>query len=227
MTKEVYIKLKDGEKESEMKLMDVEPQHQLALMDGVFRFFDLDVDFKEMAEVYRRSGKAYKEFFNEMDSHSDYEHDGSHKEKNSQKTKVTAEEFTAAYEEKNNESEVIQPASSPEESVVEGYHPDYQFSDNNYFETGIKYDSLNRPMYRCRYKCPKCKSESNKYIRVGTKDVRCWQCNNVMKTRPATPHGVPQKKQSPNLYRDQNGNFYIAGDFDQSVITMSESEKED
>jgi DNA-directed RNA polymerase subunit RPC12/RpoP len=231
MSKEIYIKLKDGEKESEMKMVDVEPQHQLALMDGVFRFFDLDIDFKEMADVYHRSGKAYKEFFDGMDTEEAGQKDEktivNSKEKVKPKSNVTAEQFEAAYQEKPAVEETKQVASNKVESKVEGYHPEYEFTNDNYYATGIKYDSLNRPLYRVRYKCPRCKDESNKYVKSGTKEVQCWQCSKKMDVRPATVHGAPQKEKDPNLFRDQNGNFYIAGSFEQDVTTMSDIEKRD
>ncbi|WP_053435670.1 hypothetical protein [Sporosarcina globispora] len=236
MSKEVYIRLRDGEKESEMKMDSVNTEHQLALMDGVFKFFNLDVDFKELADIYHRSGKAYKEFYENMDSETDY-HKEIEKEPRRAVAKaassITKEQIVAAYqeaeketanhEEQENEQE---PEAKEEVELVNGYHPAYDPKNTHYFETGIKYDSFNKPLYKCRYSCPCCHDESNHYIKTGTQHVRCWKCQRMLKVNPATVHGEPDKSKNPEMYRDQFGNFYIAGAFVPDVKTLAEAEME-
>jgi hypothetical protein len=211
MSKEIYMRIRDGEKESEIKLPNLDPQHQLALIDGVFKFFDLDVDFMEMAEIYNRSGKAYKEFFNEIDSKSNYTEEivkVPRKAKTKIDQKITSDQYEATYNE-------IRVSEIPENNLPlnNGYHPRYEFNNDNYYVTGIKYNSLNNPIYKCRYKCPQCKKESNRYIKKGTKHIRCWQCQRILKVQPATIYGEPSKEKDPESYRDEKGNFYIAGSF--------------
>ncbi|UOE58033.1 hypothetical protein [Cytobacillus oceanisediminis] len=234
MSKEVYIRLRDGDKESEMKVDSINPEHQLALMDGVFKFFNLDVDFKELADIYHRSGKAYKEFYEHMDSESDY-HKEIEKEPRRAVAKtasgLTKEKFEAAYKDSAEDEELPdnqeQPKELEEESEpVNGFHSAYDPKNTHYFETGIKFDSLNKPLYKCRYRCPSCNDESNHYIKKGTQHVRCWKCQRMLKVNPATVHGEPDKSKNPEMYRDQFGNFYIAGAFVPDVKTLAEAEME-
>lgn len=88
--KEVTIHFRKGEQEAKMKLSQVNAENQLALIDGVFKFFDIHVDFKEMAAIYQRSGKAYADFFNQLDS-----------EESSDKKVETTEEELATQENQN------------------------------------------------------------------------------------------------------------------------------
>jgi hypothetical protein len=197
MEKEVYIRLRSGDKESELNLKQVSAEHQLALMDGIFKFFDLDVDFKEISDIYHRSGKAYQEFFNEVDNIE--------KPIKDTPKKVDPEEYAASLQ----KQEAIQQQSVPD-----------------HFVTGIKYDRLNRPLYKCRYKCSDCATERNHYIKIGTKNIRCYGCQRILKVKPATAFGEPEKEKDPNMYRDSNGNFYIAGNFEPDVKTFADKEAE-
>lgn len=61
--KELFIMMSDGDKKTEFKTNNFKPEHQLAVIDGLFKFFDIEVDFKEMIETYEKSGKAYQEFY--------------------------------------------------------------------------------------------------------------------------------------------------------------------
>jgi DNA-directed RNA polymerase subunit RPC12/RpoP len=196
MEKEIYIRLRSGEKESELSLKQVSEEYQLALMYGVFKFFDLNVDFKEIREVYHRSGKAYKDFFDKVDNI----------EKSSQvdsSTKVDSKEYAEALRKQNK-------TTPPEQSSTEHY------------VTGVKYDNLNRPLYRCRYKCSDCSTERNHYIKPGTRTIRCYGCQKVLVVKPATSFGEPEKGKDPNSYRDSNGNFYIAGEFQADTKTLAD-----
>lgn len=216
MTKEVYIRFKDGEKESELKLESINSEHQLALMDGVFKFFNLDVDFKELATIYHRSGKAYQEFFEKMDANTDYKEELT-------EPKVNTEQYATALKETVIETE---KAKVVEHKTINGYHPSYDLKNTDYFTTGIKYDSLGKPLYKCRYKCPQCNDESNHYVKTATQHVRCWKCQRMLKVQPATVHGEPEKANNPEIYRDTNGNFYVAGSFEIEIKTLADIEKE-
>jgi hypothetical protein len=216
MTKQIFIRLKDGEKESELKMDAFASEHQLAVIDGLFKFFDVHVDFKELADVYMRSGEAYKSFFEKMDSDVPYNNEQS-KEKRvgtAKITKVDAEQYENALKETETATET--------NSAIFGYHSSYDPLNNDYYVTGIKYDSTGKPQYKCRYKCPACHNESNHYIRPGIPQVKCWECNRLLKVKPSTIHGEPDKSKSPELYRDQKGNFFIAGAFEPDVKTLAD-----
>jgi hypothetical protein len=193
MTKEVYIRLKDGEKEAELKIEVIEPEHQLSMIDGMLRFFDVQVDFKELSDIYRRSGKAYQEFYEKIDSDKNYEDE--------------------------------KPEEKPAEKIDSEKYAEELKIQNDHYVTGMKYDLLNNPLYRCRYKCT-CGAESNHYVRVGTKYIHCYTCNRALKVKPATTFGEVEHGKNPELYRDNKGNFYVAGRFEQEVKTPDDAEKD-
>jgi hypothetical protein len=217
MSKEIYMRIKEGKKEFEIKLPLLDPQHQLALIDGVFKFFDLDVDFMEMAEVYNRSGKAYKEFFNELDSKYKYTEEIV-KVPRKAKTKIDQKNASDQYKATYNKVKVSE-MHKDNLALINGYHPKYEFNNEKYYATGVKYNSLNNPIYKCRYKCPQCRKESNQYIKKDTNHIRCWRCQRVLKVQPATLQGEPAKEKDPEIYRDNKGNFYIAGSFNNNGST--------
>jgi hypothetical protein len=168
--KSIHIKIKDGEKESELFLDHIDEEHKLSLVDGFFKFFNINVDFKELADIYKKSAKAYDDFFKELESDVDYKNET---------TTVDSNEYAETLKELD------------------------------YVDTGIKYDTLNKPKYKCRYKCT-CGKEANHYIWIGTTYVKCWDCNSELKVYPATVKGEVQKD-NPADYRDPKGNYYIAG----------------
>lgn len=223
--KEIYIRLRDGEKESELKMNHIEDEHKLSVIDGLFKFFDVEVDFKDLADIYHRSGKAYQDFYDNIDSETDY---------NDEKPKVDTEQWAATLKEELESSQ----AKKSKETLIENSNKDHQSTEpikaaphlnsNDHFLTGIKYDSLGKPLYRCRYKCPdkQCEHESNHYVKIGTQHVRCWQCQRMLKVKPATSFGEPDKEKNPDMYRDDNGNFYIAGSFEMSAKTLADKEAE-
>lgn len=231
MKKEIYIRFKDGEKESELRIDNLDAEHQLALVDGVFKFFDIDVDFKEMAYISLNSRNAYKEFFDNQEPEVDYKEDILAENPNPLR-KMDTEQYAEAVKETVNILSVedkptatIKP-DKKDESYIPGFHHSYDPMNTDYFTTGLKYDSLGRPQYKCRYKCPNCNDESNHYIKTDTKHVRCWKCQRMLKVKPATVHGIPEKDKDPELYRDSNGNFFMGGAFEMDVRTLSNAENE-
>ncbi len=56
----MYLKLKNGDKELEINLSG--PVNQLQIIDGMFRFFDINIDYKEITDFYSAVGKAYADF---------------------------------------------------------------------------------------------------------------------------------------------------------------------
>lgn len=61
--KELSITLFDGEKKAEFTTNNFNPKYQIAVMDGLFKFFDIDVNFEEMIRIYHKTGKSYQEFY--------------------------------------------------------------------------------------------------------------------------------------------------------------------
>lgn len=62
MDKTYRIKLKDGEKEAELE-MNYQPEHELIIMDGVFKFFGIDVQYEEIAAEQLKIHQMYKEYY--------------------------------------------------------------------------------------------------------------------------------------------------------------------
>ncbi|MBU8576458.1 hypothetical protein ACQKEX_14510 [Bacillus pumilus] len=57
----MYLKLKNGDKELEINIPG--PVNQLQIIDGMFRFFDINIDYKEITDFYSAVGKAYSDFY--------------------------------------------------------------------------------------------------------------------------------------------------------------------
>ncbi|KAA6447005.1 hypothetical protein [Bacillus swezeyi] len=226
-SKEVYIRMRNGNKETELRLSNICPEHQLAMIDGMFKFFELDVDFKEMADIYNRSAKAYQEFFAQLDS----EENGTKTDQIKMKHHDPKSEYNSIPPRKENikkivdkhvtgPSKVSKPNSNDSNSFIRT--SDYS---NDYFITGVKLSRNKEVLYRCRYKCD-CGDESNHYIKIGTMSVPCWKCSKRLEVSPATQFGEPEEGKNREMYRDSYGNFYIAGKFERNVLTLSDRDKE-
>ena len=66
--KELYMMMQSGEQKTEFRSSDFNPEHQLAVLDGLFKFFDIDVNFRDMIATYNKTGKAYREFYGELET---------------------------------------------------------------------------------------------------------------------------------------------------------------
>lgn len=179
--KELKVTLKDGEKESSITLSEFNEDHQLAVIDGFFKFFDVKVDFKEMIEVYRRSGKEYKEFYDKLD-----------KQEENKEDRDIKREFEEGYGTIDKEDK-----SEDEKS-------------DDYKITGIRIGKLGNKAYKCRYKC-ECGDKGNHYIEKYRKTVTCWECQRILDVQPATENGDPVDEDNLEQYQDSYQNFYVAG----------------
>lgn len=65
--KELTITLTDGNKKAKYRTNHFDSEQQLAVIDGLFKFFDVDIDFIQMVNTYKKTGKAYAEFYNETE----------------------------------------------------------------------------------------------------------------------------------------------------------------
>lgn len=60
------------------------------------------------------------------------------------------------------------------------------------------------PKYQTYYVCPECGNKAKRYLSKDEKVCECHKCNHTMEVMEATEKGFP--------YKDQFGNFFIAGD---------------
>jgi ribosomal protein S27E len=186
-TKEVSIRFKDGEKEAELNLVEVSPEHQLALIDGVFKFLNIDVSFKEMAEVSLQTRKAYLDFFN--------------------KTNVT--DFTETNEVIEEIEEIEETKEEPtisielKENAKDEKNWDIQSLEEikPHWYTGIMVKK-GVEHFKAYYKCPSCSKKATVYVKKTDRNCRCYDCGTMMMLRPATDE---------ELGRDSFGNFFHAG----------------
>ena len=66
--KSIYLKITEGDKESELNISEADAPQQISIIQGVFALFDVDIDFQEMVRTYMESGKAYQEFYSQFDT---------------------------------------------------------------------------------------------------------------------------------------------------------------
>lgn len=163
-TQELQIKFKDGDKESELVLHHIDEQHKLSLIDGFFKFFDINVEFQEMAETYLKVGKSYKDFYDNVD------------------TTVFVETNEIIETEPLSAESWGWPSEETKETIIKEDH----------HETGIKIKS-GVSHYRCHYVCPKCRKSSNRYIKENETKITCMDCRKHMSVRRATnSHALEQ-----------------------------------
>lgn len=72
----------------------------------------------------------------------------------------------------------------------------------HHYNTGILINNELEKRFKCRYRCPSCHHEANRYIEQGTPFVNCHDCNKEMSVRSVG--------NNPMDY-DNFNNFYIAG----------------
>ncbi|MNW32230.1 hypothetical protein D3C74_91700 [compost metagenome] len=181
--KEIYIHLKDGEKEAELKLSDAEEWERLALVQTLLDFFHIDSNFKDMADIYFKTSDQFKEFLTAVSPSEKYDHSD---------TQVNLEFPVSEY--------LHPPARSDEHSIS---------PDTAFYQTGIK-DTIYGLKYKCRCHCT-CGYKSNHYIVPIMKTVFCYQCRIPHDVYPATSKGIVFKGANPEDFRDSFGNFFIAG----------------
>lgn len=198
--KELYLMMKNGEKQTELRIPSFDEQNQLAVIQGVFNFFDVPVDFKEMAEVDIKTRRAYASFYN--DRPTELTEIG----EDIALTKPTTEFSTKT---EGTEEELIQEEEHLQEAYIIKEEEKYieepeekQEEENDYLITGIKIIG-GKKRYRCRYTCPKCDHRSNHYVLENEKTLYCYNCKKKMVVKTATPKPFPTQ--------DTYGNFFIAG----------------
>jgi hypothetical protein len=199
---EVYIRFVEEGKEAELRLSNIDNQHKLAIIQGLFQFFNIEVDLEEMAKLYNRTAKAYRDFFNQLETCEPDEKES--------KKELQYNFNPSEYETLSNNNDNINESKNQEEI------PDY-------YVTGIKYRN-NEPHYKCRYICP-CGNEGNHYVPINTVFVNCHTCGKQLKISPATQFGWVQKDKNPEIYRDEFGNFFVAGEFKRSIKTLADVEQ--
>lgn len=181
--KEVRIRFKDGEKESELTFNGINEHHKLSLIDGFFKFFDLNVDFQEMAETYLKVGHSYKDFYKEVDPSKD--------------------EMLGSVTSKKAEDVTLKDIDTEKMQIENNWKIEESSSDPDFRKTGIKIRENGTKYYRCRYICSKCRNKGNHYIKKTDGFITCHECGNRMRVISATEKGFPDT--------DDYGNFFIAG----------------
>lgn len=185
--KELYLMMKDGEKETELRIPSFDSHNQLAIIQGVFNFFEVPVDFKEMAEVDIKTRQAYASFYNGRPT-----------------------EFTEIGEDvklAKPTTEFSIKTEGTEEELIQEEKEKIEEEENDHLVTGIKYIG-GKKRYRCRYTCPKCDHRSNHYVSENEKTLYCYECKKQMNIQTATPEPFPTQ--------DTYGNFFIAGNNNQT-----------
>ena len=183
--KELYIRLKDGEKESELRLTEIAEEHKLPLIDGFFKFFNINVDFKEMAETYVAVGASYRDFYKNAKS-------------------VEFAETNESFKEEPQEETPAKPVEPEIDVSALADSKNYLHSDDDHYKTGIK-TKFGVNHYRCHYICPNCSNRGNHYIKKDLRLVSCHDCQQQMVVKPASPNGFPET--------DEFTNFFVAGNF--------------
>lgn len=96
-----------------------------------------------------------------------------------------------------------------------------QPSETDFHHTGIKFDTYNRPKYRCSYECPKCGENGRHYIPMHITKVSCHKCQTPLVVEPATDLG----KGTTEEHRDENGNYFFAEVIDYTTASWDKSGK--
>jgi hypothetical protein len=177
-TKELYLRMKNGEKETELKIPSFNEENQLAIIQGLFSFFDVNVDFKEMAEIDIRTRKAYASFYKE--GHTEFMETG--------------------------EDIKTQPRigiAKKVDTIEVGIQEETKVPEEDHFTTGYKIKNGIKT-YRCRYVCTKCAHRANSYITEDTKRVKCYMCSQPMKVTPATDKPFPERDSFGNFFSAGN-----------------------
>lgn len=173
--KELSITMSDGDKKTEFKTNNFNPEHQLAVIDGLFKFFDIKVNFVEMVHVYNKTGKAYQEFYGEM-----------------KKTELT---------EVNEPKQVVVKnetfAKQYEASLTDKANSDDAIERPIFSNTKIKGGITT---YKCHYICPRCKTRTNTYIKPSERHINCRECYTLMPVQTATENGNLEQDRFGNFF---------------------------
>lgn len=173
--KELYLRMRNGEKESELTIPAFNGDNQLAIIQGVFSFFDVDVNFKEMAEIDIRTRQAYASFYKQGET-----------------------EFTEIGEDvKLSEPQVKFTQKVNGVEVQEQHEEKREVLDHHTLGYKIK---NGEKMYRCRYTCQSCGHRTNIYIKESERWISCYSCNKNLKVLPATTQPFPARDSFGNFF---------------------------
>ena len=183
MKVKISIDDENGRK-AEIEINEADNLSKLIIIQNVFNLFGIDTDILEMTKTFNKIGKAYSEFFNQVDP-----------------IEPSKEEL----ERKSNliKQQMLDGLTLNKEELVNTY----QVTDDQpeFIRTGIKIKEDDKKLYRCHYKCPACWNRGTHYIYEWSKKTFCHRCQHEMEVYPAHPEGFP--------HQDSFGNFFRAGDF--------------
>lgn len=181
--KELCIRLKDGDKEAELRISSSQDWERLALIQCFLDFFHIDSHFSDMADVYFKTSDRFKEYLESINP--------------SEKVTYSLPDKLEVY---YPVSEFTDPSTFFDTGVKQ---------QQSYYLSGIR-ETPEGITYKCRYHCP-CGLKNNQYILPSVQHIFCFSCRATLDVYPASPLGVVNSEQNPEDFRDSFGNFFIAG----------------
>lgn len=180
----VKISIEENGKKAEICLSEADNLSKLVIIQNVFNLFGIDTDVLEMTKMFNNVGKAYSDFFNQVNP-----------------IETTKDEIETKSEDIRNQ--LIEGLTIHKDELEETYHattdqPDFVYS-------GIKIRPDGTKTYKLHYKCEACWNTGNHYVYETSKVTWCHRCQHEMKVIPATPQGFG--------FRDTFGNYFVAGEF--------------
>lgn len=188
----VKISIDDNKgKKVEVEISEADNLSKLVIIQNVFNLFGISTDVMEMTKMYNKAGKAYSDFFNQVNPIEVTE-----KKAGTLDTKVDPELI---------KQQLTEGLTTNKDELEATYK---EKNDNNvpeFVRTGIKIDPDGVKRYRCHYKCTACWNRGNHFIFVNSTSTWCHRCQHELVVQPAHPEGFPNK--------DSFGNFFSAGEF--------------
>jgi hypothetical protein len=181
MTKEIQIRLKNGNKETEITFPILDNVTPYIVLEGAFKFLDIDVDFGKTAEKHLRIQQMYSDFY-------------------------ATQPLPSATETNENVSLAPIPEElivAPQEEILKKVTPFSEKTENEWFNIGIKIRN-GKKNYRVRYECTKCKHVGNHYATNTSFPISCHECRNKMNLS----HSL---KTSTIPTADEDFNYFVAG----------------
>lgn len=173
--KELHIIMTNGDKKSELRIQDFHSEFQLTLIDGMFKFFDINVNISEMINVYKKSGEAFKDFYEPINNR----------------------QLTETNEQIEVESATEALVTETDTSLLEEAYKTKKLS----FEENPDIRTYGKDVcYKCRYICPSCKNKGNRYILPTDAIIECHDCYRKMYVKTSTADGFPHQDRFGNYF---------------------------
>lgn len=175
----------DSGKKAEIEINEADNLSKLVIIQNVFNLFGINTDVLDMAKTFNRIGKAYSDFFEQVDPIE----------------APSPEELELKIIDTRHK--LIRGLTQNKEELESTYKETNDQPD--YLRTGIKIREDGIQLFRCHYYCFACFHRGTHYIYPNSKTTYCHKCQHQLKVYPAHPDGFPN--------RDTFGNFFRAGDY--------------